>query len=521
MRTSLVPSLLQAIVVMDGEGAVMHVGERPYVVTERGQVSLARSPLSAMVMAEVIDEVLTDAARRSLDQTGAATIALPEFTHLPGERFTAVVARGGDGAWVEIRRTTPFDAARTDVSQRSRLGSTDAPLRGRRRTDREPGTVVPLARPASRAQTLGSSSSRDVPELERLVRLAAARGATSLYLVSGAAPAVRVDGQIAMLDTTPLDPADIDAMLLGAPRNLHRADRPGDDVGWEMDVAALGRVRCLPFNDRRGPGAVLHITPLRAPTPEQLGLTRDLLDRLALTDGLIIVAGPRDSGTRELIAGVIGHAARTRRSHVVVIERDFAAAQPVATHVSQRAVCSTEEAEIALQHALREDPDILVVDDVRSARLLELLIEAAVPGRLVVGSVPARTATGALDALIGLTTPASRLRTQRALAATLTSVVAQVLVKQKSGGRVAARELLVNTPAVTALIADGATALLPAAIEGGRAAGMISLNDSIAALVTSGAVDAADACRVAPDRSTLLQLLQRHGVDVSSLQRLG
>jgi twitching motility protein PilT len=188
--------------------------------------------------------------------------------------------------------------------------------------------------------------------------------------------------------------------------------------------------------------------------------------------------------------------------------------------VSQREVRGAEHMAPAVRSALREDPDILVLEDVRTAELVDLALDAAAAGRLVICGFPARSAAAAIDGIIDLSPPSERRRVEVSLAQNLRGVVAQVLLKKAGGGRLAARELLLNTPAVASLLAEGKTSQLPLAIEGGRKHGMVPLNDALGGFTQSGAIDVREAYRCSADRPGLLALLQRQGVDTSQVERL-
>jgi len=187
--------------------------------------------------------------------------------------------------------------------------------------------------------------------------------------------------------------------------------------------------------------------------------------------------------------------------------------------VSQREVRGVEHMAPAVRNALREDPDILVLEDVRSSELVELALDAAAAGRLVICGFPARSAAAAIDGIIDLSPPSERRRVEVSLSQHLRGVVAQVLLKKAGGGRLAARELLLNTPAVASLLAEGKTSQLPLAIEGGRKHGMVPLNDALGGFIQSGAIDVREAYRCSADRPGLLALLQRQGVDTSQVER--
>ena len=635
-----VPSLLQAIVLMDGVSIVLHVGDRPYVVTEKGQISLTSDPLTTEAVATVIDSLLPIDSRRVLDEVGATQCALPDNPLFPRERFTVVAARGGDDLWVEIRRarmestqdaaaagapdmprrryddylppqSAPADVAGEEMHFR-RLSEGDphgpdrdpgavdsdhkelpeldergwhdvraSDLRGldhareqREHRDRrvsdgrsydgatkeyrghdvhagsapmietptpahtaddalartsvadfeqQPAIVLPLLRTSLKAEAPPPLAGGTVSGLDRLLRLAAARGASTLYLVSGAKPSMRIDGEVRTLDgAAVLAPNDVESLLLTLmPERSAEALRNGVSGEWVAQFADLGRVRCLGFRDHRGPGGVFRIMPQRAITTEQLGLSREIQALASESEGLIVVTGPRLSGKRTLMSAFVDHINRTRHAHIITIERDINIVhEHVRSMVSQREARDIDNMADAVRSALREDPDVLVIEDVRTAQLVELTLEASGSGRLVICGYPAQSAAAAIDGLIDLSPPSGRRGVQLSLAQHLLGVVAQVLLKKTGGGRLAARELLLNTPAVSSLLAEGKTSQLPLAIEGGRKHGMVPLNDALGGFAQSGAVDVREAYRCSADRPALLALLQRQGIDVSAVERL-
>jgi twitching motility protein PilT len=559
---TLVPSLLQAIVLMDGEALVLHVGEKPYVVAESGQVSLANTPLTTESIGDVIEELLPAESRRALEEVGATQCVLPENPLFPRERFSVVVARGGDDLWLEIRRsaesptrTVPSELPNASASSAAAPAATaaaaDAPVaaaqpeapprqverraparpsRGRvvgpsqPESESSPAVVLPLTRTPVKSDVPPPLAEAALTGLDRLLRLAAARGASTLYLVSGARPTIRVDGDVRTLDGAPaLGPNDVEALLLTLmPERSAEALRSGTASEWISEFDDLGRVRCLSFRDYRGPGGVFRIMPQRAVTTEQLGLSREIRALAGENDGLLIVTGPRSSGKRTLMSAFVDNINRTRHVHIITIERDINIVhEGSGSMVSQREVRGVENMAAAVRSALREDPDVLVLEDVRTAELAELALDAAAAGRLVICGFPARSAAAAIDGIIDLSPPSERRRVQLSLAQNLRGVVAQVLLKKTGGGRLAARELLLNTPAVASLLAEGKTSQLPLAIEGGRKHGMVPLNDALGGFVQSGAVDVRDAYRCSADRQGLLALLQRQGVDVSNVERFG
>ncbi len=335
---------------------------------------------------------------------------------------------------------------------------------------------------------------------------------------------MRVDGELQMLDNEPqLTARDVEALLLTLmPERSHEAMRAGAATEWICDIEGVGRVRCMSFRDHLGPGGVFRLMPTRSVSPEQLGLSRSIQALAGEPEGLVLVAGPRSSGKRTLMAALVELINRTRRDHVITLEREVSIVHERGTSfISQREVRGTDDEMLAAARAaLREDPDVLVIEDLHTQALTNVALEAAASGHLVVAGFAAHTAASTVDRILDLYAPEQRRHVQLALAETLRGVVVQVLLKKLGGGRVAAREVLLNTPAVASALTEGKTSQLPMAIEGGRKHGMSPLNDALAGFVQSGIVDARDAYRHSPDRSGFLGLLKREGIDTSFAERL-
>jgi len=326
-----------------------------------------------------------------------------------------------------------------------------------------------------------------------------------------------------MLDGAPvLGPNEVESLLLTLmPERDAEALRTGAASEWICDIADLGRVRCMSFRDSRGPGGVFRLMRPRGISADQLGLSRQIQGLALEREGLVLVAGARSSGKRTLISAFVDLINKSRHDHVVTIEREISVTHDrVGALISQREVRGGADEVLAeARLALREDPDVLVLENVRTPELMHLALDAAATGHLVIGGLAAASASGAIDRIIDLYPPELRRPVQLSLAHTLRGVVAQVLLKKKGGGRVAAREVLLNTPAVRSALAEGKTSQLPLAIEGGRTHGMAPLNDALVGFVQNGAVDVREAYRHAADRPGFLALLKRQGLDTAAIEK--
>jgi twitching motility protein PilT len=380
--------------------------------------------------------------------------------------------------------------------------------------------VVPVGRMRTEPAPGQGEPTVDGEALLRILRLAANRGASVVYIVAQSRPMVRVDGEIAPLEEEAvLTSADVALFIdsLGAMID----DNATDAVEWLSDVPEVGRVRHLTFHDHRGPGIIFRMIPPRVISAEQLGLSAEVQALCAQPDGLVIVTGAAMSGKSTLLSAFVDLINHSRSDHVIAIESQIRFVhESHRSFVSQREVRGGSEAIAqAARRALREDPDVLFIEEMSSPDVAAVALEAATGGRLVFGSVEAPSATAAIDQLIDAFPAERRAQMRTALAGSLRGVVAQVLLRRLKGGRVAAREVLLNSHPIASLILEGKTVQLPAAMSG-RRHGMMPLTDSLAALVRDGVVHLGEAYRKAGDRDALLAVLKREGIDTSFTERL-
>jgi twitching motility protein PilT len=358
--------------------------------------------------------------------------------------------------------------------------------------------------------------------LLEVLKAASERAASIVYVVAQSKPMIRVDGEISALDQGQvMSPQDVDRLVAGlAPAPLTESARSGP-VEWISEVADLGRVRCVTFKDHRGPGLIFRMVSSRSISADHLALSPEVRDLCAQTEGLVLITGPRGSGRSTLMAAFVDLINRTRSDHIISIESQIGFThESRRSFISQREARDEQSAAAAVRGALNEDPDVLIVDDVRSADVASAVLEAAESGRLVFASVNGSSTAEGVKALLELFPESERLQARASLAASLRAVVSQMLLRKLAGGRTAARELLFNTPAIATLILEGKNIDIPSALDGGRRHGMMPLTDSLATLVREGTVHAAEAYRKAPDRAALIAALTREGVDTSFAERL-
>ena len=279
---SLVPSLLRAIVTVDGDALVLQAGERPYVALAGGQINLSSGGMTADAVSDVIGQLLPPESQQILTQFGAVQHDIADLHDFPGEQFRIVATNEGTVLGVEIRR-----AARSA-----------APMPTAPRVDHSPSApAAQAAAPAPDAVPAAHADRVSPPEiepalLERLLRRALDDGATALYLSTGLAPRLRLDDEMATMGgMAALTAAQIEAILRRAPETTASADP--DHREWFWDFPALGRVRCASYRDTRGLGLVLRVVPTTAPTARQVGLSKEIEALVARHEGLVLLASPR------------------------------------------------------------------------------------------------------------------------------------------------------------------------------------------------------------------------------------
>jgi twitching motility protein PilT len=393
-----------------------------------------------------------------------------------------------------------------------------------REPERDSAVVLQIARNNVRQEQTVRLATIHTGGIDRLLRIAAARGASTLYLTSQARPTIRVDGEISAIEGEALlSEAEVEALMLDIiPERNRETLRNQAGTEWICDVPDVGRIRCVTFRDHRGAGGIFRMIPARAISAEQLGLSREIQGLCAEAEGLVLVTGPRASGKSTLISAFVDLINRTRSDHVITLENQIKFVhENRGSLVSQREVRGdNNELMSVARAALRENPDVLVIEDFGSPEIVTLALEAAQSGHLIIGALTAHTATDAVDRIIDQTPPDRRPKIQLGLAENLRGIVAQVLLRKSGGGRVAAREVLLNTSAVANLIAEGKTSQLRTALDSGRKHGMVPLNDALVAFVENGIVDSREAYRQAADQQGFLALLKRQGIDTSFVERL-
>ena len=342
-------------------------------------------------------------------------------------------------------------------------------------------------------------------------------GASDLHLSVGSPPLVRKDGHMDKLDpaAAPLTAQDL-VQLLGPimPEKNRKEFTEHHDTDFAYEIAGLARFRSNVFADRQGPGAVFRVIPTKILTAEQLGLSPFILQLCALNKGLVLVTGPTGSGKSTTLCAMIDHINKTRQDHIITIEDPIEFVHPnQKCLINQREVHThTDSFKAALRAALREDPDIVLVGELRDLETVAIAIETAETGHLVFGTLHTTTAASTVDRIVDQF-PADRQEQIRImLSESLRGVIAQNLCRKIGGGRVAALEVLIATQAVSNLIREGKTFQIPSIMQVGKAIGMVSLNDALMELVTKKLVTPDEAYSKSVDKGGFEGLIKRAGL---------
>jgi twitching motility protein PilT len=371
---------------------------------------------------------------------------------------------------------------------------------------------------STHAFTPAAANSGTTAKMDSLFKQMAELGASDLHLSVSTPPMVRKDGKIQML-------GDGDVLSADAMRDLLTPIMPAKnqeefarrhDTDFAYEISDLARFRCNVFMDRKGMGGVFRIIPAKMTTAEQLGLSSAVLDLCNLSKGLVVVTGPTGSGKSTTLCAMVNHINMQREDHIITIEDPIEFVhENIKCLVNQREVHNhTDSFKDALRAALREDPDILLVGEMRDLETISIAIETAETGHLVFGTLHTTTAASTVDRIIDQF-PADRQQQIRVmLSESLKGVIAQTLLPKKGGGRVAALEVLIVTPAISNLIREGKTFQIPSAMQTGKNHGMVVLNDALFELVKNGTVEPKDAYIKAVDKTGFETMLQRGGFKI-------
>jgi twitching motility protein PilT len=349
-------------------------------------------------------------------------------------------------------------------------------------------------------------------------------GVSDLHLTSDNIPLFRLSGDMVPVEGAgPISPGAMEGLLMEImpPANQQQFNETNDtDFAYELPGKA--RFRANIFRDRYGMGAVFRQIPDEILTFEQLGLSEGIRKMCYLTKGLVLVTGPTGSGKSTTLAAMVDYINRNRKDHIITIEDPIEFVHPhKECLVNQREIgVHTDSFHNALRAALREDPDIVLVGEMRDLETTRISIETAETGHLVFGTLHTSTAASTVDRLIDQFPADEQSQIRTMLGSSLKGVIAQTLCKKVGGGRLAALEILVQTPALGNAIREGKTYQIESSMQTGAKHGMVLLNDALFDLVKQKKVEPLEAYMKSVNKDDMTKKLGQLGI-ILDLKKLG
>ncbi|HYW02642.1 MAG TPA: type IV pilus twitching motility protein PilT [Gammaproteobacteria bacterium] len=328
-------------------------------------------------------------------------------------------------------------------------------------------------------------------DIAQLLAFSVKNGASDLHLSAGLPPMIRVDGDIRRINLPPLDQKDTHDLVYDIMNDKQRKDfEEFMETDFSFEIPNLARFRVNAFNHNRGSGAVFRTIPSKILSLEDLGAPAIFRDIAEKPRGVCLVTGPTGSGKSTTLAAIINYINENQAGHILTIE------DPIEfVHDSKKCLINQREVHRdtlgfseALRSALREDPDVILVGEMRDLETIRLALTAAETGHLVFGTLHTTSAAKTIDRIVDVFPAAEKDMVRAMLSESLQAVISQTLLKKTGGGRIAAHEIMIGTPAIRNLIREGKIAQMYSAIQTGQGAGMQTLDQNLQELVRRNAV---------------------------------
>ena len=328
-------------------------------------------------------------------------------------------------------------------------------------------------------------------DITELLAFSAKQGASDLHLSAGLPPMIRVDGDVRRINLPPLEHQEVHSLIYEIMNDKQRKDfEEFLETDFSFEVPGVARFRVNAFNQNRGAGAVFRTIPSKVLTMEDLDMGQVFKDISMVPRGLVLVTGPTGSGKSTTLAAMIDFINDNRYDHILTIE------DPIEfVHESKKCLVNQREVHRdthgfneALRSALREDPDIILVGELRDLETIRLALTASETGHLVFGTLHTTSAAKTIDRVIDVFPAEEKSMVRSMLSESLQSVISQTLLKRANGGRIAAHEIMIGTPAIRNLIREDKVAQMYSAIQTGSALGMITLDQCLQDLVAKRSI---------------------------------
>src|SRR5690348_3087244 len=334
-------------------------------------------------------------------------------------------------------------------------------------------------------------------DIAELLAFSVKNKASDLHLSAGLPPMIRVDGDVRRINIPPLEHKQVHSLIYDIMSDKQRRDyEEFFETDFSFEIPGLARFRVNAFNQNRGAGAVFRTIPSEVLTLEDLGAPRIFRELIEQPQGLILVTGPTGSGKSTTLAAMVDHINKNEYGHMLTVE------DPIEfVHTSQKCLVNQREVHRdthgfseALRSALREDPDAILVGEMRDLETIRLAMTAAETGHLVFGTLHTSSAAKTIDRIIDVFPGEEKEMIRAMLSESLQAVISQTLCKTKDGqGRVAAHEIMLGTPAIRNLIREGKVAQMYSSIQTGSGQGMQTLDQNLTDLVRRSVISAAEA----------------------------
>ncbi|NVK39243.1 MAG: type IV pilus twitching motility protein PilT [Gammaproteobacteria bacterium] len=328
-------------------------------------------------------------------------------------------------------------------------------------------------------------------DITELLAFSAKQGASDLHLSAGLPPMIRVDGEVRRINLPALSHKEVHALVYDIMNDKQRKDfEEFLETDYSFEVPGVARFRVNAFNQNRGAGAVFRTIPSKVLTCDDLGMGQIFKDLATKPRGLVLVTGPTGSGKSTTLAAMLDYLNDNYYKHILTVE------DPIEfVHQSKKSLINQREVHRdtlgfneALRSALREDPDVILVGEMRDLETIRLALTAAETGHCVFGTLHTTSAAKTIDRIVDVFPAEEKAMVRSMLSESLQGVISQTLLKKKGGGRVAAHEIMVGTPAIRNLIREDKVAQMYSAIQTGSALGMTTMDQSLKTLVQKGII---------------------------------
>jgi twitching motility protein PilT len=405
-------------------------------------------------------------------------------------------------------------------------GAAPAPAVAAAASSPPPSAAVPAPPGNGHAEgsslSVGGSKKLNAPgvaPMEELFRTMVQWKASDLHICAGSPPMLRHDGEIKTIpEYAVLSEQDTERILYAISPERNTAEfKRRHDTDFAYQIPGLARFRCNFFMDRKGMGGVFRVIPSKIITAEDMGLSPEILQLCHLPKGLILVTGPTGSGKSTTLCALIDYINRNRNDHIITIEDPLEFVhENKKCLINQRQIGEhTDSFKDALRAALREDPDIVLVGEMRDLETVSIAIETAETGHLVFGTLHTSSAPSTVDRIIDQFPSDRQSQIRVMLSSSLKGVISQMLCKKIGGGRVPVLEVLIGIPSVANLIREAKIFQIPSIMQTGKKHGMCLMNENFADLVKKKIVEPQEAFAKAIEKASLIQTFKKNGIDVS------